>query len=99
MLEDPLCEEPEIGLLAGASYWRGMCIEHILGSTCGGCGKRREEKEGQYLLWVPKERLDMLWVPLADHCGGLRDVLAPASYGHMWYLGFVGLFVHASYPL
>ena len=23
----------------------------------------------------------------------------PGSYGHMWYLGFVGLFVHATYPL
>ena len=41
MLEDPLCEEPEIGLLAGASYWPGMCIGHNLGSTCGGCGNRR----------------------------------------------------------
>ena len=41
MLEDPLFEEPEIGLLAGVSYWSGMCIGHILGSTCGGCGKRR----------------------------------------------------------
>ena len=31
--------------------------------------------------------------------GGLRGVLAPASYGHMWYLRFVGLFVHATYLL
>ena len=69
MLEDPLCEEPEVGLLAGASYWPGKCIGHILGSTCGGCIKI---KRGRYLLWVPKERRDLLWVPLADHCGGLR---------------------------
>ena len=59
----------------------------------------REEKEGRYLLWVPMERLDLLWVPLADYYEGLRGVLAPASYGHMWYLRFVGLFVHATYPL
>jgi len=38
-------------------------------------GAGREEKEGQYLLWVPKERQYLLWVPLADYCGGL---LAPA---------------------
>ena len=41
-------------------------------------GAGREEKEGQYLLWVPKERRDLLWVPLADHCEGLQGVLAPA---------------------
>ena len=33
----------------------------------------REEKEGRYLLWMPKKRRALLWVPLADHCGGLRE--------------------------
>ena len=37
------------------------------------------DKEGQYLLWVPKERRYLLWVPLADLCRGLREeMLAPA---------------------
>ena len=37
------------------------------------------DEEGQYLLWVPKERRYLLWVPLADHYGGLREeMLAPA---------------------
>ena len=37
------------------------------------------DKEGQYLLWVPKERRYLLWVPLVDHYGGLREeMLAPA---------------------
>ena len=41
MHEEPPCEEPVIGLLAGASDWPGMCSGHILRSTCGGCGTRR----------------------------------------------------------
>ena len=37
------------------------------------------DEEGKYLLWVTKERRYLLWVPLADHCGGLREkMLAPA---------------------
>ena len=28
---------------------------------------------GAILLWVPKERRYLLWVPLADHCGGPRE--------------------------
>ena len=37
------------------------------------------DEEGQCLLWVPKERRYLLWVPLADHYGGLREeMLAPA---------------------
>ena len=35
------------------------------------------DEEGQYLLWVPKERQYLLWVPLADHCGGLREECLP----------------------
>ena len=60
-------------------------------------GAGREEKEGQYLLWVPKERQYLLWVPLADHCGGL---LAPALTdicGNYEFWDFVN--VHATYPL
>ena len=56
-------------LLAGNVYW-AHSGEHLW--------RVREEKEGRYLLWVPKERRDLLWVPLVDHCGGLRGVLAPA---------------------
>ena len=37
----------------------------------------REEKEGQYLLWVPKERQYLLWVPLVDHYGELREECLP----------------------
>ena len=40
-------------------------------------GAGREEKEGKYLLWVPKERQYLLWVPLADHYGGLREECLP----------------------
>ena len=47
----PTCEEPEIGLLAGASDLPGMCGGHILRSTCGGCGMRRGVP-----VWLPKER-------------------------------------------
>ena len=32
---------------------------------------------GAYLLWVPKERRCLLWVPLADHYGGLREESLP----------------------
>ena len=40
-------------------------------------GAGREEKEGQYLLWVPKERQYLLWVPLVDNCGGLHEECLP----------------------
>ena len=40
-------------------------------------GAGREEKEGQYLLWVPKERQYLIWVPLVDHYGGLREECLP----------------------
>ena len=46
-------------LLAGNVYW-AHSGEHLW--------QVREEKEGQYLLWVP----------LADHCRGLRGVPASA---------------------
>ena len=63
-----------IGFLAGASDWPGMCGGYILRSTCGGCGMRRGVP-----VWLPKERRYLLWVPLADHYGGLREkMLAPA---------------------
>ena len=55
-------------LLAGNVYW-AHSGEHLWWV--------REEKEGRYLLWVPKERRDLLWVPLADHCGGLREESLP----------------------
>ena len=28
-------------------------------------------------MWLPKERRYLLWVPLADHYGGLRDESLP----------------------
>ena len=50
---------------------------------------------------MPKERLDLLWVPLADHCGGLREeMLAPARKdicGNYDLWDFVN--VHTTYPL
>ena len=64
----PLCEEPEIGLLAGASDLPRMCGGHILRSTCGGCGMRRGVPVS---VWLPKVRQYLLWVALADLCGGL----------------------------
>ena len=35
---------------------------------------------GAILLWVPKERRYLLWVPLADHCGGLREEMLAPTY-------------------
>jgi len=46
----------------------GMCGGHILRGTCAECGMRRGVP-----VWLPKERQYLLWVPLADLCGGLRE--------------------------
>ena len=44
MLEDPLCEEPEIGLLAGQATGRECVLDTFWGAPVADAG--REEKEG-----------------------------------------------------
>ena len=58
-----------IGLFAGASDWPVMCSGDILRSTCGGCRTRR----GNTCYGCPRRKRYLLWVPLADHCGGPRE--------------------------
>ena len=56
---------------------------------------------GAYLLWVHKERRYLLWVPLADLCGGLREeMLAQARKdicGNYDLWDFIN--THATYQL
>ena len=88
----PGVTEPEIGLLAGASYWPGMCIGHILGSTCGGCGKRRRS--------LPVMGAQGEAIPLMGAFGGPLWRTAPALTdicGNYDLWDFVS--VHATYPL
>jgi len=63
------------------------------GYTCYGCLWRT--------LWVHKERLYLLWVPLVDHCGGLHEKMLASALmdicGNYDFWDFVNM--HSSYPL
>ena len=56
-------------------------------------------REGAYLLWLPNERRYLLWVPLVDHCGGLREeMLAPALMDICGNYNLWDFIVRTTYP-